>query len=320
MTIAKKYPQLKSILVVALILSLIFALTACKEATAKVRTGTRVVCKYGDLIQDSTKEIRVSKTQVDKYHVITLRKLCKKHEKLENLQRAAREALEAGDEAEAEEIIQKIVSEEPRLRAEAKKKAGDEKAQLEVIEDVLVKQEAESTVKLEGQAASNSSNLPRPEGTGSPAPVEAQGLPNSSSETTELEVDIGSLIPVSITGYYSGSLSAGTNFAVRDFQPKGGNKDVEFLLITLHLQENEEGSKRFIERVSKVAFPQDAQMVTIDGKSAYFGTDGSTYGNLSWYEDKIVYEVQMMSATGEPKELYDYIVNIGKLIAQGEGQ
>lgn len=315
MTVLNKCSQLKGICVVLLLVFLTFSLAACKEATVKVRTGTRIVCKYGELLQDKTKEIRVSKAEVDKYHVVTLMKLCRKHQKLESLQKAAREALEAGDSGEAQEIIKEIGREEPKLRAAAEKKAGDQKAQLKVIESVLIQQEAKSIAKLESEASGNS---PRPQDMGNSASLKTEP-PTATTEVVESGIDLGSFLPLSITDYYAGSLNVGENFAARDFQPYG-SKEVEFLLITVHLKESEETAKKFIEKVSKVAFPRDAQMVTIDGKTAYFGTDDTTYANLSWNEGKIVCEVQMMSATGKPKRLNDYIINIGELIAQGVGE
>ncbi len=305
--------KLKSVLALFIILFLIFTLVSCIDTKVKVRTGTRIVCKYGELIKDNTKEIRVPKDQADEYHIVTLRKLCKKHQKLESLQKAANDALKSGNEEGAQEIIEKIVKEEPKLKEEVKKNTGDERAQLDAIKDALIQQQAKSIIELEGKPSSNptsqqNANIPNPPKTEEPS--------QPPSNVAQPEIILTSLLPVSISGYTTGSLSFGTNYAVRDFQPED-TREIEFLLITVHLEENEEEAKKFIEKVSKVAFSYDARTVKIDAKSAYFGTDETTYANLSWYDDRIAYEVQMMSAVGKPKALYDHIVNIGELIIQG---
>jgi hypothetical protein len=331
----------RAVFIFLLVLALSFTVLSCgKSASAKVkvRTGTRVVCKYGEVLEDNTRLISVPKSEVSKYKVRTVRKLCLKHRRAESLYKQGEGALAKGETERAQEAFKKIMELDPKFR--------DTKKRLASVNETIVKEESvanpSAAAPQQTQAPSELTPIP-PVGSSSsqntqlpgllPETAEgSEGLPGGGETTTSPDtnassgtdgtststtsVDLVLLLPGSLTGYRTGELSKSETFASRDYSPEGSRQQlVEFLLMSIHKLGSRDEAKTFVDRVSRKVFYANAQEVQLQtDRAAYYGTDEKTYANMSWYEGNIVYEIMMMSATGSPNDLYNEIVEVAKQV------
>lgn len=123
------------------------------------------------------------------------------------------------------------------------------------------------------------------------------------------DFDLASLLPDSIPDYTAGSISKNGADALRPYYPKYTG-EVLALLVSVHLLANQSDAENFINRVNRVVFAKDAQNVTVNGYAAYFGTDGTTYATLAWAKGRVVYELQMHSASGIPADLFSDVMTV----------
>lgn len=266
-----KMRQIYRNILVALIILLAIPATAFAALT-RVEVGTKYVCKYGgQVVRSNTREIIVFRWNADRYKVRKVKTVCAKHKRLEALYRQAREALKKGDLAQAKKLFEEIKRVDPEFK--------DIQTQLSQI----ASQEA---------------------GT-SPGGTPGGGTPDS----TPTPIDPGALLPAALTGYSTGKVEKGADYAKCSYLPADTTR-VQSLLITVHVLANFPEAQGFIDRVDKVAFPLDAENTTVNGYAAYFGTDGSTYATLAWAKDRIVFELTMHSATGNPAELFPDITTL----------
>lgn len=321
----------KAVFIFLLILALSFSLLSCQksaQAKVKVRTGTRVVCKYGEVLEDNTRLISVPKSEASKYKVRTVRKLCLKHRRAENLYEQGERALAKGEKERAQEAFKKIMELDPKFR--------DTRKRLASVNETIVKGSTVSSPPASSPqqpspvapippvsiAPSQNGELPAaplgepgaPSSDVSPGDTGSEGTGGTGSSTSN--VDLVLLVPGSLNGYITGGLSKSDTYASRDFLAQGKKQQlVEFLLITVHKLDSSNEAKTFLDRVSRRVFYANAQEVNLrSDRTAYYGTDETTYANVSWYDRNLVYEVQMMSATGSPKDLYSEIVEVAKQV------
>lgn len=321
------------VLATLLILTLSFSPLSCQEsnqAKVKVRTGTRIVCEYGEVLQDNTRLITVAKADALKYKVRTVRKLCLKHRRAENLYKQAERALANGERDRAQEAFNKVMELDPKFK--------DTRKRLASVNEAIVKYETVSSsstgplpeqptqiapIPPTGGSAPSGTPLPGllPEtaqgsvGTGTSSDDGTSGGAGGTSGSTS-NVDLVLLLPGSLIGYKTGGLSKSDTFTSRDYAPQGEKQQlVEFLLISIHKLSSADESRTFLDRVSRKVFYANGQEVNIQAdRAAYYGTDEKTYANLSWYEGNIVYEIMMMSATGSPNQLYNEIVEVARRV------
>jgi hypothetical protein len=277
---------------------IVLAVPAIALATfTRVSTGEKTICKYdGMTIKDNTKKIIVLRWNADEYEVKIHKGACTKHKKLEAMYEDAVLALKKGDLAKAKQIFENIKRADPKFK--------DINTQIGRID------EASGTVAWPGSSGpSTAPGTPGSPGSpgspGTPSSPETPGSPGTDTPVTPPppDFDLASLLPDSIPDYKAGSISKNGADALRPYYPKYTAK-ILALLVSVHLVASQSEAENFINRVNRVVFSKDAQNVTTNGYAAYFGTDGTTYATLAWAKGRVVYELQMHSATGTPAGLF----------------
>jgi hypothetical protein len=146
----------------------------------KVKTGTRVVCKYHHLVRQDITAIWVPRWRVHDYGIRTTTITCGKHLQLEALRRQALEALKKGDTKAAKQLFEQIKAADPAFL--------DVNTQLDRI--------------AAGQTASPGST----NGSSNPPPAP--------------KIDLAALLPAALTGFSAGAIEQGTGYAGRNYRPK----------------------------------------------------------------------------------------------------
>lgn len=292
-----KMRQIYRRILIALIILIAIPATAFATLT-RVEIGTKYVCKYGkQVVRSNTREITVFRWNADQYKVNKIKTVCARHKRLEALYRKAREALKNGDLAQAKKLFEEIKRVDPEFR--------DIQTQLSQIAS------QEGGTSSGGTAGGGTPGGSSPgggaPGGGSPGGGERGG--GSPGDGTSPSIDPVSLLPASLAGYSTGTVESGADYAKCSYLPSDTTR-VQSLLITVRVLASFTEAQGFVDRVDRVAFPLDAQDTTVNGYAAYFGTDGRTYATLAWAKDRVVYELTMHSATGNPAELFSDITTL----------
>jgi hypothetical protein len=303
------------VLVLFLLLSLAFA-SGCAEKKVRVRTGTRIICKYGDVIEDNTKFIKVPKSKAGNYYVRTIRRLCDKHRKVERLLAKAQEAVSSGNEQEAKALVKEITKSEPALQAAAEPE--DAKSQVAVLGEILNKERQEAAqAAAQIQAAPTQTSEPPASGSGSQGQTEGQspatGGDNSGSQTG---IEVTTPAPESLTSIFP-SILPGYNkinetqdlLSISRLYDALDSQNVKFLTMSAEQFTNAAEAQKWIDS-SKRHYAKDTRDASVKGSSAYFGTDGREFAYLGWVRGSIAVELEMLAESGAPGSLYGDISGV----------
>ncbi len=280
-------------------------------ASVPVKIGEKVVCRYGHTISDGTYTLRVPEAFADRFKVDKKTSICAKHEKAEKLYAQAQKDLAAGKYAKAKKKLEQV--------EELDKDFKKTKDQLEAIDRVAFSDGGGATSGGTSDAAgggtatgdTGSPSSPGADGT-SPGGSPGQGNGETGGDDSPVPIDLAALLPqVTIPGYSKGTLLERGNSAQIDYLPKTETRlKIGSLLVTVRNMGSSQKANSFIENTSKVVWPNNKKNLSINGDTAFFGTNIYGYANLSWPSDVVVYEIQMLSSKATPATLYDDIVRI----------
>ncbi len=286
-------------------------------ASVPVKAGTKVICRYGHTIRDDTYTLRVPKFLAGRFKVDEEKSVCAKHARAEKLYAQAQRELAGKKYSQAKKTLKKVEKTVPKFK--------QTKSQLAAINRLALSGNDEATnggsPEAPGSDAGETNGSSNTDTGGANADTSGANAGNSvetpDGETGEkdlspVEIDLAALLPQGdIPGYTRGTLLKSGNSTQLDFLPTAATRTkINSLLITVRDMDSADGAKNFIENTSKIAWPDSQKNPSIKGKKAYFGTNIYGYANLSWSNDVIVYEIQMLSAEATPLDLYDDIVKI----------
>lgn len=145
----------------------------------RVKTGTRLVCKYHHVLKEDVRWVIVARWNADDYTVRETTTTCAKHRRLEKLHKQALAALSQGDTAKAKQIFEEIRQVDPTFT--------DVNTQLDRINA--------------GQSATTS---PGDSGTPStPVPV----------------ADLAAILAAGVPGFSASGIEKGDGYASRNYRP-----------------------------------------------------------------------------------------------------
>lgn len=114
------------------------------------------------------------------------------------------------------------------------------------------------------------------------------------SSAFDKKLDIAKLLPVAVAGYtmYPREVLGADAQVSADPQTKGAR-----VIWAVHDRGTASAAAKFISAVSKRAYPKNAQTVSIDGATAYIGTDGVRYATAAYVRGRYAFEVIVSLAT-----------------------
>lgn len=264
--------MLKRFRIPLIILAVVLVVAGAGLASfTRVKTGSRLVCKYHHVIKENISWVIVPRWAAKDYRIRETTTTCAKHKRLEKLRARALAALKKGDIAGAKKIFEEIKAVDPAFL--------DVNTQLDRIA------EAENAA-----------------GPGSP------GTPGSPVVPPPV-VNLESLLQVNLAGFTGSAIEKGEGFASRNYRPASQER-MQSLLATVHNGGSLSGAEAFIARVDKAGFTENAKITTVNGYAAYFGTDGKTYATLAWAKGSTAYELQAHATSGNPVDLEPDLMEI----------
>lgn len=241
----------------------------------QVRTGTKIICTYGEVLKDSTRREWAFKWQADRYHVTYRRMLCQRHRTAEQLYARALKAVKSKDLRTAKDIFGEVAAIDPAFKDVGK--------QLQKL----------GVTPPPADGGSNSSNSSG----GSSTKPGTSNKPGSGS--TNPSGPLVSQLPKTISGYrltndWGGDLGAGQTWVPT------AKKDIQMLTIALEQTGSDAGATSRI-KMYKRSYSENARNLTIDGRPTYFGTDGRAFAVLLWHRGGVVYEMEVQTE-GKPAD------------------
>lgn len=249
-------------------------------ASTFVKAGTKTICKYSHVIKDDTATKWVFRWTADSYKVTEKKTICGKHKKLEAMWEKAKEAKKKGDYRKASDILKTIRAADPTFH--------------QVEEELAV-------------VAGLLNESPPPAAPGGSQPPPGETPPNGEDPT--YSGDLNGLFPSSLAGYKQvGNTNSGMNASRVYESDKAVHPNVSLLTIQLDSAGSESGANNYIDSEVKSYYAADSRSASIEGLTAYFGTDGRRLAILAYQIGGVVFTLEMETATGAPKDLYDDIV------------
>ncbi len=299
----KKNPFRIAVIIVAIIvLGLGYFL-----ASTPVKVGTRVVCRYGHMISDNTRTIRVPWFLADRFKVDEDRSVCSRHERAEKLYAKAQRQIVEKKLPEAKKTLDEVT----KLDSDFKKTESQAAAisQITSSDNGGSGGESGDSNGSGGDTGNSNGSGGSDSGAGGGGTNSGGGSSNGGGQS-QVPIDLPALLPQGdIPGYTRGALLTNEKSAQLDYKPTlETSTRIRSLLLTVRLMDNSDAVNNFIENTSKKAFPNDSKNPSVKGSTAYFGTNIYGYANLEWPYSVIVYEISMFSAKATPFDLYDDIV------------
>lgn len=273
---------------VCLVLLLAVSALSCRGNEVRVRTGLRILCRYGHVITDTTRFVTVDAAQAKNYSVREETTICAAHLRAQKLYAQAQAALAKKQKSKAKALLAKVVGIDPAFKSAASqyKALGGEGA---------AGGSAGSSTKSSSSGSSSSSN--------------SGGTTSGGTSSHQAGGTYLSRIPKSLTSYTlvsenEDALSGTRLFAARASSP------VRLLTLSVFWLGKKTSFETWYRNTIRARYSVSLKTVTVSGSSAHFGTDGTKFAHICWAENGLVYQGEMEAREGNPKTLQAQLVSV----------
>ncbi|MBE0477204.1 MAG: hypothetical protein IBX62_08925 [Coriobacteriia bacterium] len=232
------------------------------ETKVRVKTGTIVMCTWGELISDDTRETQVTASEVGEHGVRTEVTTCDRHKRIEELRKKAEEAIRDKDLAAARLALEELVKLDPSDSGSAQK-----------LKAVVAGKIPAGGSSGGGSGSGNGGggdnggdNGDGGDGGGS------NGGGNGGERPPEGPVaNLTDYVPDKLTGFVAQGIVADPFILWRNYIPEGKSPILQ-LVVMAEQHGSKSDSEAAIARDVKTYYPDDARSVDVKGRTAYFGT------------------------------------------------
>jgi hypothetical protein len=289
----------RRIVAVLLALALVPLGTVGCQRTVSVQTGERVTCRYGDVIKDTVRTIKVPASKAAQYSVKTSFSLCERHERLLSLYMKAQDQIRANKLSVAKGLLAQVVAGDPKFEQAA--------TQLAAI-NAGKKPAPDLSVRPDGTGGSSGGSSSG--GTGSTNATQ----PPSGGTPVGPTLTLAAWAPATLAGYATGVTAADPLALSREYLPKPASDSLEALVISV---EQFSSGKRASEALKQQMTHYDKGVRTgkVAGRTSTFGTDGKQFAALMFVDRAMLIILEGHAKKGvQPSALHDEIVRVaGKL-------
>jgi len=289
---------MKRLVMALLAVSLSFAVVASAGCQKKVdvTSGTRTICTYGEVISEDVDTIKVPADKAGGYRVAAVTRTCDRHRKLETLYAAAQLDITKNDLIAARAKLAQIVTSD----------GGFKRAQQQLEQIDAKKKPAPDTGGAQATTKPGTGSKPTTSAPG-PAPVPSPGGTNPTGPVESLL----RWAPTSLTGYAGTPPVLDATSMSRQYRP-GATSKTASLVIAAEQFRDATSAKNALGSQVKTHYSRDASTVSVNGHSAYFGTDGRRFAVLSFTDGTVMVVVEMAQAPDQQAGLRDELVAVVK--------
>jgi len=274
------------LILVAILSAGVLLLAGCNR-TVRVETGERIVCTYGEVVTDTIRTVEVPSDQAAKYKVVRETITCDRHKRLEALYGEAQAAIIAGDLKTARTKLAEIVTTEPTFK--------NAQQQLDAIDEGKT-----PTVDTSVSATSGSG------ATKTPAPG---STPSQGQQPVGPVATLSTWVPDTLPGYTSTPIIADVYTLTRQYLPAKSDP-TDALVVVVEQYKDAAAAKAAISNDLGASYPTDSSVITVSGRSVYFGTDGHRFAIAAWNENGVIVAVEGSSKTGNPAALKAHLTSL----------
>lgn len=265
-------------------LALVLAVTGCAKPKVTVRTGERVYCVYGEMLEDDVRTIQVDSKDVADYSVEERTELCDRHRRLAALYDVAQGALERRDGETAEKTLTALVAQDSGFR-----RASEQLAQL------------------------RRGTTPAPDREAAPTPDETrdeQSTPNTSTtKPSGPAASMARFAPDALEGFKAGKVVVEDFTLTRPYVPQDTGRMLA-LVIVAEQYVDKRAAEGALDRFRR-NYATDAETL---GNGAHLGTDGNAVAGAVWRTGSIVVVAELAPAQGDPKAVKRDLAKIAETL------
>ncbi len=273
-----------SLLVLVALATTLLTAGGCQKKV-EVKSGTRTVCTYGEVVSTTVKTVSVPANKVGDYQVKTVTVTCDRHKKLEALYEAAQADIATGDMDAAQLKLTQIVASDSAFRQAS--------SQLAVIKS------GKKPTADKGSTGSTGSK-----------PTTSTPKPGDDQPTGPIQ-SLLKWAPDKLTGYTADKPAADALSLTRQYIPASDTK-VKALVIAVEQFRDKDYAKAGLDAYSKRPYPKSSSTVKVNGHSAYFGTDNTRYAILAFTQGAVLIQVEMIAAPGKQAALKTDLIAVAK--------
>ncbi len=276
--------RLGSLLVLVALSAALLTSAGCQKKI-EVQSGTRTVCTYGEVVTDTVKTISVPANKAGAYRVETVTVTCDRHKKLEALYAAAQADIAKGDLGAAQTKLTQIVATDSAFRQAS--------AQL-------------ATIKSGKKPTPDTGNS----GSTGSKPTTSTPKPGDDQPTGPIQ-SLLKWAPDALSGFTSAKPAADAFALTRQYVPASGSK-VKQLVIAVEQFSGKSSAAAGLDAYSKRPYSKAASTVTVNGHSAYFGTDNTRYAILAFTQGSVLIQIEMAAEPGKQAALKSDLISVAK--------
>lgn len=236
----------------------------------EVRTGTKVICTYGEVVSEDIRLIKVPAKEAGEHNVRTVTKICDRHAELEALYQGAQQALAANDLTTARAKLEQIVAIDAAF--------GKAASQLGTLASGKKPEQDKSPTANPG--ATTASDKPGEDPTGVPAE------------------SLLSWAPDQMTGFTASKPAVDPLSVARQYVPAEGSDAVTFVITAEQFSSSEMAKEGLTGQVKNV-YTKGKDTFSLNGHSVYFGTDGSRYAAVGFVKGSVLVALEMSGKPGK---------------------
>lgn len=272
-------------LVVLVALSTTLLVSGGCQKKIEVQSGTRTVCTYGEIVTDTVKTVTAPANKAGEYQVRAVTITCDRHKKLDALYEAAQADIAKGDLDAAQLKLTQIVASDSAFRQAS--------AQLATIKS------GKKPTADRGNSGSTGSK-----------PTTSTPKPGDDQPTGPIQ-SLLKWAPDKLTGYTAATPAADALSLTRQYIPASDTK-VKALVIAVEQFRDKKYAAAGLDAYSKRPYPKSSSKVSVNGHSAYFGTDNTRYAILAFTQGAVLIQVEMVAEPGKQASLKSDLIAVAK--------
>lgn len=269
-------PRLRSTVIAAMLALALVVAPACQR-TVEVQTGTRIVDSQGRVISEDLHMVRVPAETASAYRIVTITQPDAQSPQAAQLYAQAQAAIAAGD-----------------LTA-----AGQKLAQLIAIAPDYPNAKAQADAIKQGK---------------NPGTDAGGSKPSTTTPSTQPTATAGSLlrwVPDSLAGFSAMKALVDPLQVTREYKPASGSSAASLVIVAGQFR-NSTQAKAALKSEVKQRYTKSASTQTVNGRTTYFGTDGSRFAVLGFTSGPVMVAIEMSSRSGSPSQLKSALVKVAQ--------
>ncbi|TLM98168.1 MAG: hypothetical protein FDZ75_02995 [Actinobacteria bacterium] len=242
--------------------------------TVQVKSGTRTICTEGELVSENVRLVKVPAAEASRYGVKTVTVTCDRHARLAAEYAAAQKSISEGDLKTAGAQLSAIVKSDPGYR-----QAG---SQLKDIQAGKTPTPDSNVSVKPATGGSSSGSTPKPDkpGEGSVGGALTQWTPEK------------------LDGFRAAKPVTDPMAVSREYLPSSTDERVLSLVIVAEQYRTPKLASAALRTQIKGAYTHDAGSVEVNGRKAYYGTDGKRYAVVAFTDGPVVVACALAARPG----------------------